>query len=302
MLYLCGATQQGRYHAKKNQVCQDAYQWARCSDRLAVAAVADGLGSELHAEIASRLAADLSVQYCAERVKESTPDEEVLHIIHEAFSLAQDRIEETARQNGHDLDQYDTTLSLVVFREGRVYYGHSGDGGIIAYTQSGLYKLLTTQQRDQEGRVFPLFFREEKWVFGRAEEKIASVLLATDGILKLFFPVYIRHQPVSIYVALARFWMDRDALDIEKRGEAEVQRELEGWMESLSEEQVDDDKTMVILVDSEASVTLQPAAYYQEPDWTALIQAYREEWEREAYPHLYQKQGGGQVAGPSGKS
>ena len=127
-------------------------------------------------------------------------------------------------------------------------------------------------------------------------------LLATDGILKLFFPVYIRHQPVSIYVALARFWMDRDALDIEKRGEAEVQRELEGWMESLSEEQVDDDKTMVILVDSEASVTLQPAAYYQEPDWTALIQAYREEWEREAYPHLYQKQGGGQVAGPSGKS
>ena len=159
MLYLCGATQQGRYHAKKNQVCQDAYQWARCSDRLAVAAVADGLGSELHAEIASRLAADLSVQYCAERVKESTPDEEVLHIIHEAFSLAQDRIEETARQNGHDLDQYDTTLSLVVFRDGRVYYGHSGDGGIIAYTQSGLYKLLTTQQRDQEGRVFPLFFR-----------------------------------------------------------------------------------------------------------------------------------------------
>lgn len=58
----------------------------------------------------------------------------------------------------------------------------------------GLYRILyckvTEQQRDSYGRVFPLYFGNEKWVFGKCEKAVASVLLATDGMFETLFPYW----------------------------------------------------------------------------------------------------------------
>lgn len=287
MIYAYGITQQGAYHRKKDIACQDAHKYIKCSNNTAIAAVADGLGSELYSDVASKIAVETSTQYCADRICDLNKDDDILRVICNAFTLSQDTIEKRAAEDGHDIDQYDTTLSLVVFKNGSVYFGHSGDSGIIAYTTDGMYEKVTEQQRDEDGRVFPLFFGEQKWVFGKHPKTAASIFLATDGIYELLFPVYIRNKPVDIYVALARFFMDKDLLEIEEKGEDLICQQMGEFVASISEQQVNDDKTILVLIDTSIQVNLQDEAYYKEPDWKTLRQEYEDEWRRMSYPHLY---------------
>lgn len=287
MIYAYGITQQGTYHMKHNMVCQDAHKIIRCSDTLVIAAVADGLGSESYSDIASKIAVETSTKYCAERISDSLNEEEILKIIHSSFVLSQQSIEEKAKENAHELDQYDTTLSLVVLLGDILYYGHSGDSGIVALTLEGLYEKVTEQQRDKEGRVFPLYFGDAMWVFGKFPSKVASVLLATDGILETLFPIYIRKEPVTIYVALARFFMDAKSLKIKECGEEETCARIHQFIANISDEQVKDDKTIVVLTNTEVEPQIRSKEYYQEPNWTELKRKREEVWKREAYPHLF---------------
>lgn len=136
------------------------------------------------------------------------------------------------------------------------------------------------------GRVFPLCF-EDSWVFGAYEKEVASVFLATDGMLETLFPVLLRDQPVDIYVALAQYFMDRDGLGFEELGESAVEKKMSEFVSSISGEQVNDDKTVVVLCDNSIEVTRQSDEYYFTPDWQKLEQVHREAYMREAYPHLF---------------
>jgi hypothetical protein len=125
------------------------------------------------------------------------------------------------------------------------------------------------------------------WEFAKYEKQVSGVLLATDGMLEPFFPVYIRNEPVSIYVRLAGFFMDNRSLRIDRAGEAEIQSQMEEYISNIPEEQINDDKTLVALLDSSLTPEVQPEAYYAEPDWAALKQKSDDEWKRLAYPHMY---------------
>jgi hypothetical protein len=287
MIYTYGITQLGTYHVKHDMVCQDAHNIIKCDESCAVSAVADGLGSEEHSDIASEMAAKISTVYCAENIKDDCSDEQILNIIRDSFVLAQSRIEKVATDNGHDLDQYDTTLSLAVLRGDALYYGQSGDSGIVTLTTEGLYKKVVEQQRDEEGRVFPLYFGEDKWVFGKFLEPVVSVFLATDGMLETLFPVYIRNEPVNIYVALARYFMGPDFLHIEKFGEDYVKEKVSEFMKGIPDAQVNDDKTVVVMVNPDLKMKVQQQSYYAEPNWEELRRRYEEAWKRAAYPHLF---------------
>lgn len=287
MIYTYGITQQGTYHVKHGIVCQDSHNIIKCADSYAIAAVADGLGSEEHSDIASQMAARISTEYCAEHIKDDHSEEQILDVIKESFSLAQSKIEQVATENGHDVDQYDTTLSLAVFKNDVLYYGQSGDSGIVALTSEGFYKKVVEQQRDDEGRVFPLYFGEEKWVFGKFPDPVVSVLLATDGMFEILFPVYIRNEPINIYVALARYFMGPDSLHIEESGEGYVKEKVSEFINSIPDAQVNDDKTVVVLVNPDNEIKYQDPEYYVEPNWDELRQRYEENWKRAAYPHLF---------------
>lgn len=288
MIYAYGVTLQGTYHVKNNMVCQDAHSIIKIDDRIAVAAVADGLGSEDYSDVASRLAADISSKYCAEHISALSTDEEIIEAIDSSFHIALSTIEQTANDNGNELDQYDTTLSLVVMHEGSLFYGHSGDSGIVALNTDGLYCKVTEQQRDSHGCVFPLFFKD-KWVFEKYDKKVASVFLATDGMLETLFPIYIRNEEVNIYVALADFFMNPKKLQLDENGEEAVQDYMTTFIEGIPDAQVNDDKTVVVLVDTDVEFQYQQESYYAEPDWAALKEKYEEDWKRAAYPHLYKE-------------
>lgn len=292
MIYAYGTTEIGPYHAKNDTVCQDAHYIKKISDDCAVAAVADGLGSEDHSDIASKIASQTAVEFCADHFSPDMEDDAVLQLIMQSFRIAQCKIEDTARESGHEITQYDTTLDLVIYCSGSVYYGHAGDSGIVIQTDDGMFGPLTEQDRDDYGFVFPLIF-EDHWKFGKAEKPVASVMLCTDGMLGLFFPVLLRNEPVSTYVALAQFFMDRDRLGFEEKGETAVSDAMTSFIAGLEESQVEDDKTVVVLCNSAIKVNPQADEYYAVPDFVALEKAHREKFMREAYPHLAANAEGG---------
>ena len=181
---------------------------------------------------------------------------------------------------------YDTTLTLAVLVRDTLYYGHSGDSGMIALTTSGRYEKVTEQQRDEQGRVFPLFFND-KWEFAEYEHKVSAVLLATDGMLETFFPMYIKNHPVSIHISLAQFFLDYHSLRIVKLGPEAVQTRIREFMENIPDEKVNDDKTVAVLINTFVRTKKQPTVYYEGPDWAALKKKHDDEWKRAAYPGLF---------------
>jgi len=289
MIYAYGISVQGTYHIKNNNIpCQDYHHIVKCGDDLVVAAVADGLGSVTYADVGSKIAATISVKYCTEKIVHLSNSDDILGAIKESFDLAQQSIEKEAKDKGHSINEYDTTLTLAIMRDDTLYYGHSGDSGIIALTVEGLYEQVTTQQRDEDGCVFPLFFNDQ-WIFRQYGKKVCSVLLATDGMFETFFPFLIKDKPINIHVRLARFFMDNKILCIDKCGEEQIKSQIEDFIVGIPDEHVNDDKTIVVMVNTSIEPTLQAKEYYIEPDWAELKKKYDEEWKRKAYPHLFKE-------------
>lgn len=287
MIYTYGVSLQGTYHIKNGIVCQDSHCIKKIANNIVAAAVADGLGSEIHSDIASSIAAQIATEYCADHITEDLTDTQILGILHSSFQIAQEQIEQEAKRNNDELDQYDTTLSLAVLINNSLFYGHSGDSGIVALTMDGTYERVTEQQRDQDGRVYPLYFGDDKWVFEKYPKEVCSVFLATDGIFETLFPIYLRDESVPIYVALAQYFMDIESLRIDEFGEETVQNNMRHFLSSIPDAQVSDDKTVVVLVNSSVPHQKQPDEYYEEPDWDTVIRNWNEKWRREAYPHLF---------------
>jgi tetratricopeptide (TPR) repeat protein len=280
MIFTYGMSIEGPYHTKNGIVCQDSNRIRISKDRdYCIAAIADGVGSALHSDVASKIAADQSVDYCFDKISPAMPDIDIQRIIKESFTIAKNAIEKEA--NYDNLDQYDTTLSLAVYLNDTLHYGHSGDGGIVALTLDGLYKKVTEQKRFEDKYVYPLS-SSEQWVFGTYEEKVASVLLATDGVYEALFPVLIRNQPINIYVALVRYFMDNELLQInDEKDEQATQEKIFNFL--ADGKAIEDDKTIVCLVNTSLKTEPQPDSYYAIPNWDDLEKQHKEELNRILY-------------------
>ena len=282
MIHGYKVTQQGEYHKKHNLVCQDFGSFNIVSDKVAIAAVADGLGSELYTDVAAQLAVECVLKYCEEHLSDETDYKDV---ISHAFREAWKTVVQQASSDGNDIGEYDTTLVTVIFKDGTVYYGNSGDSGIVVLNMDGKYHPLTEQQRDENGCVFPLCF-EDKWVFGE-EKDVSSVLLATDGMYETLFPYLLKGEPEEIYVALAQFMMDGRSLGYGEKSDDQIQEMMDDFVANLDKQQVTDDKTILLLYDDSVELDRQPDEYYAVPDWDVLKQKHDEEFKKQAYPHMY---------------
>jgi serine/threonine protein phosphatase PrpC len=205
MIYNYGFKIRGKSHEKDNTPCQDAYHIVKCRNDLVIAAVADGLGSCEHSDIASKMAVEKSVEYCKKNIPllQSISEDGVCGIIRQSFAVATDAIEDKVAEDKDDLSQYFTTLSLAVLWNDTLYYGHAGDSGIIALTHEGRFEKVTEPQDDEEGGVIHLRF-SDNWIFGQFDKKVCSVLLATDGILFYLIPILLRNEKVNVRVKTLR--------------------------------------------------------------------------------------------------
>ena len=203
------ANMAGPYHLDNGIPCQDSFYIKRDNNGVVYASAADGLVSESNSDDGSRIASQKSCDYCMDHYMSGMPFSEVKKIMNNAFVNAYKAVLEEAQAAGNSPDEYDTTLCMVIFDDGHVFYGQSGDSGIIALMKSGEYVPLTTQQRDEDGYVFPLCSGPSMWVFGEVEAPVSSVMLMTDGVWEQICPPLLRNHDVKINVALASRFMDR---------------------------------------------------------------------------------------------
>ena len=114
-LLFYGTSLIGSSHVKLGSVCQDANKVIRLSNGWIVAAVADGVGSAKHSDIASKMAVDTVAEICNIRIDKQSKLSELRNVILEAYREAERRIEDYADKKGDSITEYDTTLSMVVY-------------------------------------------------------------------------------------------------------------------------------------------------------------------------------------------
>lgn len=269
MLHLYSVNVAGPSHLAAGLPCQDSAAFANLDGELAVMAVADGLGSESRSDVGSRVAADESVAYCVEHLRGCKGDADVFQLMREAFYQAYDAVLAAAERAGECADQYDATLCLALLNGSRLYWGNAGDSGIVACLADGTYHVVTAMQRDGEGRVFPLCF-DEMWEFGLVED-VSTLLLCTDGILEdvLAPPILAVHGDNPVDTSQAEMFLHPRPGDAEDL--AEVERQARAYFAAYPKELLDDDKTMVVVFDGDNPPARQPPAYYEVPDWPAII-------------------------------
>ncbi|GHV02770.1 hypothetical protein FACS1894211_14850 [Clostridia bacterium] len=274
----------GTSHAKSGGVCQDAHQIELLPCGRAVAAVADGVGSAKHSDVAAKLAVETLVAALRESLTKDSCAEDIKRYIASGYAAAEQAVEAEAERNGDSITEYDTTLSAVVYGGKGLVYGHSGDGGIVGLTCDGEYVPVTTPQKAADGIcVVPLRAGASSWVIDSCESDFASVLLATDGIYDLLFPYLLKGRKTRVYVPFIRYFMDNEILAATPKNIQSVKAAREAFLSGEALAGVTDDKTVAVIVNSSVLPRRRESGYYAEPDWAAL----QEEWNRKAYPHLY---------------
>jgi len=278
----------GVSHKKENTVCQDSFAFNKDNSMAVIAAVADGVGSEKHSDFGSKTASETAVSYCATGIQPGMKADDILGVIYQSFDQAWRAVERGARERHFDVHQCNTTLSIAVFIDGDVYYGHVGDSGIFAFFEDGKIEPVTTQQNDSEGRVYTLFSGSNKWEFGKAPKKAPSLLLCTDGVWNMFHPDRLSHEHEKYSVPLLAWYVDPEAIKVHSKYN-EFQKWLESDMDEINTKSPNivnfDDITILIMHNDQVHYNRQPESYYQPPSKDELKQAEEAEHKR-LYGHL----------------
>lgn len=193
-----GFSIKGKAHIKAGVVCQDANMHGEIVPGLYIGVAADGVGSARHSDIASGLATEKLVEYLEHHIKLGYGIDEQLVCLKAGFQYAEKAIEEYVKDCDDMLTEYDTTLHVALYDGRTVVYGHAGDGGILVRTTSGETKVATYPQKGSDGvSVMPLRAGEKSWEFGYFPERVAAVMLVTDGILERVILPHLLNLPAT---------------------------------------------------------------------------------------------------------
>lgn len=266
----------GPHHLEEGKPCQDAYAIKQDKAPFHIAAVADGLGSELFSDIGASVAVHTAVDYCAEHLEAEMGFDRIKKVMNNALAYAYQAVLTKADEDQQDPEQYDSTLCLCIYDGEQLYYAQSGDSGLVVLLENGEYRRITTQQRDEAGRVFPLYWGPEKWEFGHVKEPVSAALLMTDGVFDKLCPPLLRDKDIDMNIPIARKLMDH--FDCSEDAVADLQSNIHKYLEHFPH--LDDDKTVVALINTDRVPAEMPQEYYTVPDWKGLD----EEVKRKLYP------------------
>lgn len=315
MLKTYGFSICGQSHKKNNKPCQDAHKIERINDNIVIAAIADGVGSAEFSEFGAQLAVETVVEHCSSRIAESNK----IDLIRDAYSIAMEKIKSKAVDEGNPVHAYDTTLSMVIYSDNHVWYGHSGDGGIIGLSTNGEYLSITTPQKGADMvSVIPLRAGADYWDIGKSTSDYASVILVTDGVLDALTPYLLRQENKYIYIPLAMLFADRACYNCNgKEMVTMIEKLMNMNMSDLEFDKcitnglktkfvsyqkiqtsislyryplqlikdIQDDMTAVGIVDMTVKLDAKKSPYYLEPNWQHLQVL----WQKKFYPNLFQE-------------
>lgn len=294
----------GVSHSDRNMPCQDSCGiLKRGAWRLA--AVADGVGSSLHSDEASRIA----VETACKVVNAAFPyegDENFLALIRIAMHSAENAIESHVVRNNGELRDYHTTLALALYNGESLYYGNAGDSGVVALDEYGKYHVLSSKQNNEYGDVHTL--SERNFEIGMADFRPAAVMCMTDGLLDWVVPYSLSSNDFPVNVPRAgifiksSFWENNlDDADIElygRKAEEQLASLVHKYKKGISKDDefgslrdgnLKDDLSIAVLINSDSLINPNDIG------WTEPIESEEEflmrQWRTLStmYPTIAQK-------------
>lgn len=223
---------------------------AHAPSQAIVAAVADGVSSMILSGEGAHLASEAAVDAAAEAFVRGELVPGDASALKGVFERALRAVADVAAgEPAADIASFACTLCLVVWDGARVWYGNAGDSGAIAVDAAGVPFVLTHLHRGPLScQVFPLHDTYH-WEFGFATGA-AGVLMATDGMLEKFAtwepgsygaPTDFNREAIDLFMACD---IDTDDVPALCGGAADYLRALPATC-------VDDDKTVVALINTE---------------------------------------------------
>ena len=110
-----GFSIKGKAHIKTGVVCQDANMHGEIAPGLYIGVAADGVGSARHSDIASGLATEKLVKYLENHIQSDYSVEEKMACLKAGYRYAEKAIEEYVKDCDDMLNEYDTTLHVVLY-------------------------------------------------------------------------------------------------------------------------------------------------------------------------------------------
>lgn len=267
-----GLTLQGASHVRHDPPvpCQDYHnmRWLE-TEKLLIAAIADGVGSCALSHFGSRRAVNSaldSAQKGLEALAQGSPlklnSEEagfraaMKEIMVEAFRAGRSAVENLA--DGGEPPQpvfsFQSTLTLAIYDGDYLFHAHVGDDGIVAQQPDGTVEMATKRVKGEEANsVFPLQSGEQFWQFGVVPH-VAGFVMATDGVLDSF--VAPGYKGGAYFNGICYSFMEKAIYTQAERMPGAPKRALEEYRKFMQSEsylqQVNDDLTLVAVVSPKA--------------------------------------------------
>ena len=260
----------GRSHIRHGVNCQDYSDTIFVKD-MCISCIADGVGSAIHSEVASKMAVENVIEYLDSWYKKHDVDErEILLRISEAYSYSLDKLNTFIKKKGGNELEYDTTLDCVIYYNNHIYYGHSGDGGILALDYDGKYHIITSPQKGEDGISVIPFRLKDFWEFVKVEAPMCSVLMATDGVFdQLAIGVY-KCFPIGIHVRLAELLMNLSEKNLSDELLEMYKNQVFDFLSNNNA--INDDITVSVIYDDSIIPLRMSVDYYTPPNWDEIIE------------------------------
>jgi len=237
----------GTRHNMQGLECQDAHAVGTLGDGTLIAAVADGAGSAVCAAAGAACAVLTSIEYLKSRMASGPPSEPegyrllLLDTVEDARMALNRQCQREGA--GRRLDDFATTLLIVIVTELWTSAIQIGDGAIVSRDPSGCFRVFS-QPASSEYFNETTFLSSSDYkqlsVFNLVPSKeIDAIAMLTDGMQLLAFTSSDNSAYAPFFSPLLEFTCHRDSTNAE----------LEAFLRSDRVcERTDDDKTLILAV------------------------------------------------------
>ena len=293
MLNSFAITERGQGHIERDTPCQD-FSFSQIEDfngrRMVIAAIADGVGSCEYSHFGAETAVMTIVEFISDRlhVAEDLEECKFEDVIKDGFELALSKIENKAEQMELPFLEFDCTLTAAIYDGDNLWYGHSGDGGIVALKGDSSYDMITKRHKGVEfNMVFPV--RDTaSWEFGSVSN-ISSFVMMTDGVLDCCVDIPEHGNRILwpfLEPALTEVIETKEHCD-KVRDEFYSFFRLPPTEKGSFRRRVTDDITFLLVTNSEAVSKTEPPSFDLDK-WRADTEEYKKKQDEMLYKRFYE--------------
>lgn len=258
MWQIVGASVRGTNHERTHTPCQDSHDFRLVNDEIALAAVADGLGSVGKSDVGAALAVATVLDVLESQLSDGYPVAgiEWTALLQHGFAATRAALEAHARREDMALRELGTTLLVAICHLDWLAVGHLGDGAIVGVWEAGALTTVSPPDHSEyAGQVCPLTADDalESVRYAAWARCPQSIVMMSDGLQPLALDATDDQPHPPFFLPLVQ--------TVRNMGEVrQTSRELVSFLDSARiNARTADDKTLVI-INHRAATGARPAA------------------------------------------